>query len=60
MHCSLLYDVVPDYHNRRMVLRAVHLAHAKIAQVSGRLLLGGALGDSVDGEALTKYKGSPS
>jgi hypothetical protein len=43
-----------------MVLRAVHLAHAKTAQVSGKLLLGGALGDSVDGEPLTKYKGSPS
>jgi hypothetical protein len=60
MHCLLLYDVVPDYHKRRMVLCAVHLAHAKTAQVSGKLLLGGALGDSVDGKPLTKYKGSPS
>jgi hypothetical protein len=38
----------------------VHLAHAKAAQVSGKLLLGGVLGDSVVREALTKYKGSPS
>ena len=60
MHFLLLYDVIPDDHKQQMLLCALHLAYAKTAQVSGKLLLGGALGDSVDGEALTKYKGSPS
>ena len=42
VHYLLFYDVVPDYEQRRMALRAAHLAHAKAACARGELLLGGA------------------
>jgi uncharacterized protein YciI len=52
VHYLLFYDVVPDYEQRRMALRAAHLAHAKAACARGELLLGGALADPVDGAVL--------
>jgi uncharacterized protein YciI len=43
MHYLLMYDVVPDYAERRAPLRAAHLAHAWAAVDRGELVLGGAL-----------------
>ena len=42
MHYLLLYDVVPDYVERRAALRAEHLALAQAAHARGELVLGGA------------------
>jgi uncharacterized protein YciI len=52
MHYLLFYDVVADYTQRRMPLRAAHLAHAREAVERGDLVLGGALSDPVDGAVL--------
>lgn len=52
MHFLLFYDVVPDYAERRLPLRAAHLAHARAAVERGELVLGGALADPVDGAVL--------
>ncbi len=52
MHYLLLYDVVPDYVERRQAFRAEHLALARAAHERGELLLGGALADPVDGAVL--------
>ena len=52
MHYLLFYDVVPDYAQRRMSLRADHLALARAAHARGELILGGALADPVDGAVL--------
>ncbi len=52
MHFLLFYDVVPDYAERRVPLRAAHLAHARAAVARGELVLGGALADPVDGAVL--------
>lgn len=52
MHYLLLYDVVPDYVERRVPLRAAHLAHARAAVDRGELVLGGALANPVDGAVL--------
>jgi uncharacterized protein YciI len=52
MHYLLLYDVVPDYAERRVPFRAAHLAHAWAAADRGELLLGGALAEPVDGAVL--------
>jgi len=48
----LLYDVVPDYLERRVPLREAHLKLAKDAHARGELLLAGAFADPVDGAAL--------
>ena len=48
MHYLLIYDVVPDYADRRTAFRAAHLAHAWAAVGRGELILGGALADPVD------------
>ncbi len=42
-HWLLEYDVVDDYVERRMPLRAEHLALAKASVARGELVLGGAL-----------------
>lgn len=42
-HWLLEYDVVDDYTERRMPLRAEHLALAKESVARGELVLGGAL-----------------
>lgn len=59
VHYLLLYDVVSDYEQRRIPLRAEHLAHARAASARGELLLGGALADPVDGAVLLFQSESP-
>jgi uncharacterized protein YciI len=59
MHYLLMYDVVPDYVERRAPLRAAHLALARAAQARGELVLGGALADPVDGAVLLFRGASP-
>ncbi len=59
MHYLLFYDVVPDYAERRMPLRADHLAHARAAHSRGELVLGGAFADPVDGAVLLFRGDSP-
>lgn len=52
MHYLLIYDVVPDYVERRAAYRAEHLELARAAAERGELLAGGALADPVDGAML--------
>lgn len=52
MHYLLIYDVAPDYVERRQPYRAEHLALARAAHARGELVLGGALADPVDGAVL--------
>jgi len=56
MHYLLIYELVPDYLERRPVLRPVHLALARDAVARGELVLGGALADPVD-EAVLLFRG---
>ena len=60
MHYLLIYEVVPDYVERRAPLRAAHLAHAWASADRGELVLGGALADPVDGAVLLFACKSPS
>jgi uncharacterized protein YciI len=48
-HFMLFYDFIPEYLERRVPLRGDHLKLAHAAQDRGELVLGGALGDPVDG-----------
>jgi uncharacterized protein YciI len=59
MHYLLMYDVVPDYAERRLPYRAAHLRHAREAVARGELLLGGALANPVDGAVLLFSGSSP-
>lgn len=59
MHYLLLYDVVPDYVERRAAFRAEHIALAQAAHARGELVLGGALADPVDGAVLVFRGASP-
>lgn len=59
MHYLLFYDVAPDYAERRLPLRAAHLAHARAAVERGELLLGGALANPIDGAVLLFQGDSP-
>jgi uncharacterized protein YciI len=59
VHYLLFYDVVPDYADRRVPLRAAHLEHARRACRRGELVLGGALADPVDGAVLLFRGDSP-
>jgi len=52
MYFVLLYDVVNDYVERRMLLRESHLGHVQAAHDRGELLMAGALADPVDGAVL--------
>jgi hypothetical protein len=52
MHYLLIYDVAPDYLERRGDYRAEHLKLAWAAVDRGELLLAGALADPVDGAML--------
>jgi uncharacterized protein YciI len=52
MHYLLFYDVAPDYLARRGEFRDAHLAKAWDSHARGGLVLGGALGDPVDGAVL--------
>lgn len=56
MHYLLFYELVPDYLQRRAEFRDEHLTLAWRAHDQGELLLGGALGDPVDG-AILLFKG---
>lgn len=51
-HFLLIYDVAPDYIERRAAWRSQHLAMARAAEARGELLLGGALANPVDGAVL--------
>lgn len=59
MHYLLIYDVVPDYVERRAAHRAEHLALAQSAKSRGELILGGALADPIDGAVLLFRGDSP-
>ena len=52
MYYLLLYEVVPDYVERRAALRDEHLALGRAAHERGELVMGGALADPVDGAVL--------
>lgn len=52
MHYLLFYEVVPDYAERRLPHRSMHLAHARAAHARGDLVLAGALADPIDGSVL--------
>jgi hypothetical protein len=51
-HWLLLYTTEPDYLERRQEFREDHLRLASAAADRGELLLGGAVGDPVEGAAL--------
>jgi uncharacterized protein YciI len=55
-HFLLMYDVVPDYVERRIPFRAEHIALAREAKSRGDLFLAGALANPVDGAVLI-FKG---
>ena len=59
MHYLLFYDVVADYAERRLPLRAAHLAYAARAVARGELVLAGALAHPVDGAVLLFRGSSP-
>ena len=59
MHFLLMYDVVPDYAERRKPLRSAHLEHARRAVARGELILGGALANPIDGAVLLFQGESP-
>ena len=59
MHYLLLYDVVPDYAERRAAFRREHLAHARAAHARCELVRGGALADPLDGAVLVFRGDSP-
>ena len=59
MHYLLIYDVAPDYVERRARLRNAHLKLAWEAHARGELILGGALADPVDGAILFFQGDSP-
>ena len=58
MHYLLLYDLSPDYLERRGEFRKEHLALAWEACGRGELILGGAFADPVDGAVLLFQGGS--
>jgi uncharacterized protein YciI len=59
MHYLLMYDVAPDYLERRGAFRAEHLTLAWQAVDRGELILGGALEEPVDGAVLLFQGDSP-
>jgi len=59
MHYLLIYDVVPDYVERRAAFRNEHLSRAWEAHGRGELVLGGAFDDPVDGAVLLFRGDSP-
>lgn len=58
-HYLLMYDVVPDYVERRAAFRTQHLEKAWAAVRDGSLVLGGALEDPADGAVLVFAGESP-
>ena len=59
MHYLLIYDLVPDYVERRAPLRAEHLKMAWASQDRGELVLGGILNDPIDRAVLFFTGDSP-
>jgi uncharacterized protein len=59
VHYLLIYDTAPDYLARRGDFRAAHLELAWEAAERGELLLGGAVGDPVEGATLLFRCDSP-
>jgi uncharacterized protein YciI len=59
MHYLLIYDVVADYVERRVPLRAAHIRHAREAVARGELVLGGALANPADSAVLLFRGDSP-
>jgi uncharacterized protein len=59
MHYLLIYDTAPDYLARRGDFRAAHLTLGWEAAARGELLLGGAVGDPVEGAMLLFRCDSP-
>jgi uncharacterized protein YciI len=59
MHYLLLYDVTPDYLERRGTFRNDHLALAWAAQGRGELVLAGALAEPADGAVFLFQGESP-
>ncbi len=59
MHYLLFYEVGEDYVARRAQYREAHLHRAWQASERGELLLGGALGNPVDGAVLLFEGDSP-
>ena len=59
MHYLLIYDVVPDYVERRAAFRKEHLSLAWQSHERGELVLGGALAEPVDGAVLLFRGDSP-
>ena len=58
-HYLLIYELQPDYLERRGEFRGVHLDLAWAASERGELVLGGALADPVD-RAILLFKGETS
>jgi len=56
VHYLLIYDLAPDYLERRVALRSAHLGLARAAHARGELVLGGALAAPVD-QAVLLFKG---
>ena len=56
MHYLLIYDLSPDYMEKRGQFRALHLKHAWAAKERGELVLGGALADPPD-KAVVLFQG---
>ena len=52
MYFLLLYDVAPDYLERRATFREEHLRLAREAYDRGELVLAGALAEPVDGAVI--------
>src|SRR4051812_48010855 len=59
MHYLLMYDLAPDYVQRRAALRSEHLTLAWSAVNDGALVLGGALDEPVDTAVLLFQGDSP-
>ena len=56
MHYLLIYDLAPDYLEKRGEYRAEHLGLARDAVARGQLVLGGALADPSD-NAILLFRG---
>ena len=59
MHYLLIYELVPDYVNRRAPLRAEHLRLAWASHGRGDMVLGGILTEPVDRAVLMFQGDSP-
>jgi uncharacterized protein YciI len=59
MHYLLFYEASDDYAERRAPFRAAHIQYAREAVKRGELVLGGGLGNPVDGSVLLFRGSSP-